>query len=75
MRSHRWLYLLRGVGTLLLVLVLSVWPAETLKVVRVRTAVLLILWGWVATLGEAYQSPVRDNVYRSQIDQEVRRII
>ena len=69
-----WLYLLRGVGTLLLVLVLLLWPAETLNVVRVLTAVLLILWG-AATLGEAYQSPVRDNVYRRQLDQEVRRII
>jgi hypothetical protein len=43
-------------------------------VVRVLTAVLLILWG-VATLGEAYQSPIRDNVYRRQLDQEVRRLI
>lgn len=65
-----WLYLLRGIGTLLFVLVLLLWPAETLNVVRV----LLILWG-AATLGEAYQSPVRDNVYRTQIDREVRRII
>ena len=69
-----WLYLLRGVGTLLLVVVLLVWPDETLSVVRVLVAVLLILWG-TATLGEAYQSPVRDNAYRRQIDQEVRRII
>ena len=69
-----WLYLLRGVGTLVLVLVLLLWPEETLNVVRVLTAVLLILWG-AATLGEAYQSPVRDNVYRAQIDREVRRII
>jgi uncharacterized membrane protein HdeD (DUF308 family) len=71
---NRWLYLLRGVGTLVLVLVLLLWPAETLNVVRVLTAVLLILWG-ATTLGEAYQSPVRDNVYRAQIDREVRRII
>ena len=69
-----WLYLLRGLGTLLLVVVLLVWPDETLSVVRVLVAVLLILWG-TATLGEAYQSPVRDNAYRRQIDQEVRRII
>ena len=69
-----WLYLLRGVGTLLLVVVLLVWPDETLSVVRVLVAVLLILWG-TATLGEAYQSPVRDNAYRRQLDQEVRRII
>ena len=69
-----WLYLLRGVGTLLLVLVLLVWPEETLTVVRVLAAVLLILWG-AATLGEAYQSPVRDNAYRRELDREVRRII
>jgi uncharacterized membrane protein HdeD (DUF308 family) len=69
-----WLYLLRGLGTLLLVVVLLVWPEETLGVVRVLAAVLLILWG-ASTLGEAYQSPVRDNVYRRQLDQEVRRLI
>jgi uncharacterized membrane protein HdeD (DUF308 family) len=69
-----WLYLLRGLGTLLLVVVLLVWPDETLSVVRVLVAVLLILWG-TATLGEAYQSPIRDNAHRRQIDQEVRRII
>jgi uncharacterized membrane protein HdeD (DUF308 family) len=69
-----WLCLLRGVGTLLLVAVLLAWPEETLNVVRVLAAVLLILWG-TATLGEAFQSPIRDNVYRRQLDQEVRRII
>ena len=69
-----WLYLLRGVGSLLLVLVLLAWPEETLNVVRVLAAVLLILWG-AATLGEAYQSPVRDNAYRRELDREVRRII
>jgi uncharacterized membrane protein HdeD (DUF308 family) len=69
-----WLYLLRGLGTLLLVVVLLVWPEETRGVVRVLAAVLLILWG-ASTLGEAYQSPVRDNVYRRQLDQEVRRLI
>jgi uncharacterized membrane protein HdeD (DUF308 family) len=69
-----WLYLLRGLGTLLLVGVLLVWPDETLSVVRALAAVLLILWG-VATIGEAYQSPIRDNVYRRQLDQEVRRLI
>jgi uncharacterized membrane protein HdeD (DUF308 family) len=69
-----WLCLLRGVGTLLLVAVLLAWPEETLSVVRVLAAVLLILWG-TATLGEAFQSPIRDNVYRRQLDQEVRRII
>jgi uncharacterized membrane protein HdeD (DUF308 family) len=69
-----WLYLIRGVGTLLLVLVLLVWPEETLTVVRVLAAVLLVLWG-AATLGEAFQSPVRDNAYRRELDREVRRII
>ena len=69
-----WLYLLRGVGSLLLVLVLLAWPEETLNVVRVLAAVLLILWG-AATLGEAFQSPVRDNAYRRELDREVRRII
>jgi uncharacterized membrane protein HdeD (DUF308 family) len=69
-----WLHLLRGVGTLLLVVVLLVWPKETLNVVRVLAAVLLILWG-ATTLGEAYQSPIRDNAYRRELDQEVRRII
>lgn len=69
-----WLYLLRGLGTLLIVGVLLVWPDETLSVVRALAAVLLILWG-AATLGEAFQSPVRDNVYRRELDQEVRRLI
>jgi uncharacterized membrane protein HdeD (DUF308 family) len=69
-----WLSLLRGLGTLLLVAVLLVWPEETLGVVRVLAAVLLILWG-AATMGEAYQSPVRDSVYRRELDQEVRRVI
>jgi uncharacterized membrane protein HdeD (DUF308 family) len=69
-----WRHLLRGVGTLLVVAVLLVWPEETLNVVRVLAAVLLILWG-ASTFGEAYQSPIRDNVYRRELDQEVRRII
>jgi len=69
-----WLHLLRGVGTLLLVAVLLVWPEETLNVVRVLAAALLILWG-AGTLGEAYQSPIRDNAYRRELDQEVRRLI
>jgi uncharacterized membrane protein HdeD (DUF308 family) len=69
-----WLSLLRGLGTLVLVVVLLVWPEETLGVVRVLAAVLLILWG-TATLGEAYQSPIRDNAYRRELDQEVRRLI
>jgi uncharacterized membrane protein HdeD (DUF308 family) len=69
-----WLHLLRGIGTLLLVVVLLVWPEETLNVVRVLAAVLLVLWG-ATTLGEAYQSPIRDNAYRRELDLEVRRII
>ena len=69
-----WLYLLRGLGTLLLVVVLMVWPDETLSVVRALAGVLLILWG-AATIGEAYGSPIRDNAYRRQLDQEVRRLI
>ena len=74
-RDHGWwLYLLRGLGTLLLVGVLLMWPDQTLSVVRVLAAVLLILWG-AATIGEAYQSPIRDNEYRRQLDQEVRRLI
>jgi uncharacterized membrane protein HdeD (DUF308 family) len=69
-----WLSLVRGAGTLLLVVVLLTWPDETLTVVRVLAAILLILWG-VATIGEAYQSPIRDNAYRRELDLEVRRII
>jgi uncharacterized membrane protein HdeD (DUF308 family) len=69
-----WLSLVRGAGTLLLVVVLLTWPDETLTVVRVFAAILLILWG-VATIGEAYQSPIRDNAYRRELDQEVRRLI
>jgi uncharacterized membrane protein HdeD (DUF308 family) len=69
-----WLYLFRGLGTLVLVVVLLTWPDETLNVVRALAAVLLILWG-ATTLGEAYQSPIRDNAYRRELDREVRRII
>ena len=69
-----WLSLLRGIGTLLLVAVLLAWPDETLTVVRVLAAVLLILWG-AATLGEAYGSPIRDSAYRRDVDREVRRLI
>ena len=69
-----WLHLFRGVGTLLLVAVLLAWPEETLNVVRVLAAVLLILWG-AGTLGEAFGSPIRDNAYRRELDREVRRII
>ena len=66
-----WLYLLRGLGTIALVLALLVWPNETLGVVRLIAAVLLLLWG-ASTLGEAYQSPIRDDRYntRPAIDRE-----
>jgi uncharacterized membrane protein HdeD (DUF308 family) len=66
-----WLYLLRGLGTIALVLILLVWPHETLAVVRLIAAVLLLLWG-ASTLGEAYQSPIRDDRYdtRPAIDRE-----
>jgi uncharacterized membrane protein HdeD (DUF308 family) len=68
-----WLYLLRGLGTLVLVLLLLAWPDRTLAAVRVLTGILLILWG-ASTLGEAYDSPIRDR-YRGELDQQVRRII
>ena len=45
-----------------------------LRLVHVAHAVLLILWG-AGTLGEAYGSPIRDNAYRRELDQEVRRLI
>jgi uncharacterized membrane protein HdeD (DUF308 family) len=66
-----WLYLLRGLATIALVLILLVWPHETLAVVRLIAAVLLLLWG-ASTLGEAYQSPIRDDRYdtRPAIDRE-----
>ena len=40
-----WLQLLRGLATLALVVALLVWPGETLGVVRLIAAVLLLLWG------------------------------
>jgi hypothetical protein len=41
-------------------------------VVRLIAAVLLLLWG-ASTLGEAYQSPIRDDPrgYRGQLDKEI----
>jgi len=69
-----WLHLIRGLGTVLLVAVLLVWPDETLSVVRVLAAVLLVLWG-ASAIGEAYGSPIRDSEYQRQIDQSVRRVI
>jgi uncharacterized membrane protein HdeD (DUF308 family) len=67
-----WLYLLRGLATIALVLALLVWPDETLGVVRVIAAVLLLLWG-ASTLGEAYQSPIRDDPrgYRGELNKEI----
>ena len=67
-----WLYLLRGLGTIALVLALLVWPNETLGVVRLIAAVLLLLWG-ASTLGEAYQSPIRDDPrgYRGELNREI----
>jgi uncharacterized membrane protein HdeD (DUF308 family) len=69
---HWWLYLLRGLGTIALVVALLVWPRETLGVVRLIAAALLILWG-ASTLGEAYQSPIHDDTrgYRGQMDKEI----
>jgi uncharacterized membrane protein HdeD (DUF308 family) len=66
-----WLQLLRGVGTIILVVVLLVWPGESLAVLRFVAGVLLILWG-ASALGEAYQSPLRDDRYntRPAIDRE-----
>jgi uncharacterized membrane protein HdeD (DUF308 family) len=67
-----WLYLLRGLATIALVLALLVWPDETLDVVRLIAAVLLLLWG-ASTLGEAYQSPIRDDTrgYRGELNKEI----
>ena len=69
---HWWLYLLRGLATAALVLVLLVWPDETLNVVRYIAGALLILWG-ASTIGEAYQSPIHDDPrgYRGQLDKEI----
>jgi uncharacterized membrane protein HdeD (DUF308 family) len=69
---HWWLYLLRGLGTLALVVALLAWPGETLGVVRLIAAVLLLLWG-ASTLGEAFQSPIHDDPrgYRGQLDKEI----
>jgi uncharacterized membrane protein HdeD (DUF308 family) len=66
-----WLQLLRGLGTLALVVALLVWPGETLGVVRLVAAVLLLLWG-ASTLGEAFQSPIRDDrFYRAEMNKEI----
>lgn len=69
-----WLYLLRGIGILVLVAVLLAWPKETLTVVRALAAVLLILVG-ASAMGEAFGSPIRDDPHRRQLDQEVRRLV
>jgi uncharacterized membrane protein HdeD (DUF308 family) len=65
-----WLQLLRGVATLILVVVLLAWPGETVAVLRLVAGVLLILWG-ASALGEAYQSPLRDDRARPAIDREI----
>ena len=67
-----WLPLLRGLGTLALVVALLVWPGETLAVVRLTAAALLLLWG-ASTIGEAFQSPIHDDPrgYRGQLDKEI----
>jgi hypothetical protein len=41
-------------------------------VVRLIAAVLLLLWG-ASTLGEAYQSPIRDDTrgYRGELNKEI----
>jgi uncharacterized membrane protein HdeD (DUF308 family) len=67
-----WLQLLRGLGTLILVVVLLMWPGESLAVLRFVAGVLLILWG-ASALGEAYQSPIHDDPrgYRGQLDKEI----
>jgi uncharacterized membrane protein HdeD (DUF308 family) len=67
-----WLLLLRGLGTLALVVTLLVWPGETLSVVRFIAGALLVLWG-ASTLGEAFQSPIHDDPrgYRGQLDKEI----
>jgi uncharacterized membrane protein HdeD (DUF308 family) len=67
-----WLQLLRGLGTLVLVVALLVWPGETLAVVRLTAAALLLLWG-ASTIGEAFQSPIHDDPrgYRGQLDKEI----
>jgi uncharacterized membrane protein HdeD (DUF308 family) len=68
---HWWLYLLRGLATAALVLVLLVWPGETLSVVRLIAGALLLLWGG-GTIGEAYQSPIRDDrFYRSELNKQI----
>jgi uncharacterized membrane protein HdeD (DUF308 family) len=66
-----WLQLLRGLGTVALVVALLVWPGETLGVVRLVAAVLLLLWG-ASTLGEAFQSPIGDDrYYRAEMNKEI----
>jgi uncharacterized membrane protein HdeD (DUF308 family) len=66
-----WLQLLRGLVTLIMVVVLLAWPGETLAVLRFVAGVLLILGG-ASALGEAYQSPLRDDGYQTRpaIDRE-----
>src|SRR4029453_16361197 len=66
-----WLQRLRGVGTVALVVALLVWPGETLGVVRLVAAVLLLLWG-ASPPGGAFQSPIRDGrYYRAEMNKEI----
>jgi uncharacterized membrane protein HdeD (DUF308 family) len=67
-----WLQLVRGLATIALVLALLVWPGETLSVVRLIAAALLVLWG-ASTLGEAFQSPIHDDTrgYRAELNKEI----
>jgi peptidoglycan/LPS O-acetylase OafA/YrhL len=69
-----WLSLLRGVGTLLLVVVLLAWPdPDPKRGARSRRLPPDPVGG--GHPGRGLRSPIRDNAYRRQIDQEVRRII
>ena len=70
-RARTWL-ILSGVCVLGAGIVVLAWPGETLSVVRLIAAVLLLLWG-AATIGEAYQSPIHDDPrgYRGQLDKEI----
>src|SRR5215217_6676182 len=81
-RDRTWL-VLSGAAAAGAGIVVLAWPAITETVLVFILVVgglslaavdLLILWG-ATTLGEAYQSPIRDNAYRRELDLEVRRII
>ena len=67
-----WLRLLRGLGTIALVVALLVWPGETLSVVRLIAATLLLLWG-ASTLGRPSSRPstTTPRGYRAEINKEI----